>query len=421
MNKKVFSITDKAKLVDESPNSIVVTDLNGVIIFVNNHFQELSGYTPSEVIGKTPRLLQSGNTPPETYKEMWSTITSGGRWLGEFQNRKKDGTLYWELATIFCRRNKHGEICGYIAIKNNITRRKEAERVSQELRELQGKMERMAKIGCFSINLKSNEETWSEGVYLITDLEIPKGERPPVKGINFYTDDSKPMLRNAVKAAKLYGIPYSLKLQIVTTKGDKKWVRTSGETILENGIPVTVAGFIQDVTEQVRLEEELMTLGIIDDLTGLYNKRHFKEQLAIEIDRVPRYEKPLSMIFLDVDHFKVVNDTHGHLYGDEVLVRLAQVLKRCVRATDLIHRNGGDEFTVLLPSADLAAAIRVAEKILAEFNQEEFKTPSGEIIHLTLSLGVVEHLPKEGLDSLVRRADDNMYTAKNGGRGRVCF
>jgi urea transport system substrate-binding protein len=123
-NLKMLQLT---QAIDQSPVSVIITDLKGNVVYVNPYFHELTGYTCEEIIGKNPRILRSGKTPPERYEKMWDTIRAGKTWRGEFLNKKKNGELYWELAIISSVRDEEGKILNYIGVKNDITKRKQAE------------------------------------------------------------------------------------------------------------------------------------------------------------------------------------------------------------------------------------------------------------------------------------------------------
>ncbi|MFQ5956862.1 MAG: PAS domain-containing protein, partial [Candidatus Brocadiales bacterium] len=118
------SLRKLSQAVEQSPSMVVITDIKGNIEYVNPKFTQLTGYTFKEAIGKTPRILKSGKTPPEVYKQLWKTITSGGEWRGEFCNKKKNGELYWEDASISPIRSKEGVITHFVAVKEDITERK---------------------------------------------------------------------------------------------------------------------------------------------------------------------------------------------------------------------------------------------------------------------------------------------------------
>jgi two-component system cell cycle response regulator len=173
--------------------------------------------------------------------------------------------------------------------------------------------------------------------------------------------------------------------------------------------------------ERVHMLEKLKRLSITDGLTQLYNSRHFYTQLKAEIDRTARYQRPLSLLLLDIDCFKDYNDSFGHLEGDKILVRLGQVIKSCLRKMDSAYRYGGEEFTVILPETEGEEAATVAERIRYMVEQEKFmpQPESNSLVSITISVGVTEYHPGEEVAVLVQRADKAMYVSKQAGRNRV--
>ena len=166
---------------------------------------------------------------------------------------------------------------------------------------------------------------------------------------------------------------------------------------------------------QERLVADLERLAIRDELTGLFNYRHFQARLKQEAERAQRYRRPFSLIVFDADHFKEVNDTLGHAEGDRVLAELARILGQAVRGTDVVCRYGGEEFAVLLPETPVAQAAAVAER--ARQAVEAAKLLSGR--PMTVSAGAAEVRPDERGEDLVRRVDAALYAAKRAGRNRV--
>jgi diguanylate cyclase (GGDEF)-like protein/PAS domain S-box-containing protein len=182
-----------------------------------------------------------------------------------------------------------------------------------------------------------------------------------------------------------------------------------------------------DITERKLMEEALREsekkyreLSIIDDLTQLYNSMYFHQQLKIEMDRVNRYGKPLTLLLLDLDNFKQFNDAYGHVEGDLVLFRLGQVIKRMLRKTDSAYRYGGEEFTIMLTMTSRADGAVTAERIRKEFKKEVFVPESGEKVHMTLSIGLAQYKPQEDMKAFVQRVDQLMYQGKKNGKDRIC-
>jgi len=151
---------------------------------------------------------------------------------------------------------------------------------------------------------------------------------------------------------------------------------------------------------------------IEDPLTGLYNSRHLFRQLDKELKRADRYFFPVSLMFIDVDNFKSINDTYGHMIGDKMLSLLGNRIKSCLRNSDSAYRFAGDEFTILLPETHLDKAKIVADRILAKFDSDSFKVNENGITKFTLSIGITEYQRKESIEQLLHRADRIMYEAK---------
>jgi diguanylate cyclase (GGDEF)-like protein/PAS domain S-box-containing protein len=289
---------------------VVITDLNGDIVYVNPYFHELTGYTCDEIMGKNPRILKSGNAPPEKYKELWDTIKAGKTWRGEFLNKKKNGDLYWELAIISSVKDEDGKILNYIGVKNNITKRKQAELKLQ----------------------KANE-----------------------------------MLK--------------IKIDTITA-----------------------------------LQRQLKEQAIRDPLSTLHNRRFLLERIDDDFEMTRRNGQSLSIVMIDIDHFKNINDTHGHLAGDTVITELAKLLRKGIRRTDLICRYGGDEFLIVLFDCDAARALKVIENIRKMLYSSSIAYKDTRI-KVSLSAGISTY-PSDGntFKKVSARADGALYFSKNNGR-----
>lgn len=185
-------------------------------------------------------------------------------------------------------------------------------------------------------------------------------------------------------------------------------------TVLWAGLILIIDDFIL-LSKLKEKTEELVALATIDQLTGIYNRRIFDENVQSEIYRSERYNTPLSIIMFDLDHFKDVNDIWGHLVGDEVLTRTAQVAKKIIRSTDIIARWGGEEFVILTPETNVDGAQSIAEKIRIALKNEEIRGVGS----ISASFGIAERMPKEPVDHWIRCVDQALYRAKNTGRNKV--
>ena len=165
---------------------------------------------------------------------------------------------------------------------------------------------------------------------------------------------------------------------------------------------------------------QLEDLSLTDGLTNLRNRRAFDEEIAMRFEEVRRYQRPLSVAVVDVDHFKVVNDLYGHDAGDAVLRAIAELIKRATRGTDFVARYGGEEFAVILPETNLADGIHFAEKLRASIASAKIQV-GDKAYALTISVGVagVPHSELSGAAELVRAADQALYRSKKNGRNRI--
>ena len=218
-----------------------------------------------------------------------------------------------------------------------------------------------------------------------------------------YQEFIRPDLRD--EAIRFFGIQFVKRIQntyseypIITKDGHEVWLGQNTQLIVEDGKVTGFQAVSRDITERKRLEKEVRDseeryreLSIIDDLTQLYNSRHFYQQLKMEIDRLDRHEHPLTLLLLDLDDFKAFNDTYGHIEGDQVLLRLGQVIKRCLRKADSAYRYGGEEFTIILPMTTSEEGIVIAERIREELKKENFSPVSGKQVHLTVSIGLAQY------------------------------
>jgi diguanylate cyclase (GGDEF)-like protein len=179
------------------------------------------------------------------------------------------------------------------------------------------------------------------------------------------------------------------------------------------------AGQAAVAMENAKLFQQAHYLSITDPLTELMNRRHFFEAAKIELERIHRYRRTLSIMMIDIDHFKNINDEHGHAAGDIALREAAARIKHSVRTVDVVARYGGEEFIVLMPETTLQEAFQVAERVRKSVSDDPIEDNSVEV-WATLSIGVAEMDDQSSdIDTLIRYADQALYAAKAAGRNRV--
>ncbi len=287
------SLRKLSQAVEQSPSTIVITDLDARIEYANQAFTRVTGYSLEEALGQNPKLLHSGKTPQATYQDMWQHLASGRAWRGEFVNRRKDGSEYTEAVLISPVFDDAGQPTHYLAIKEDITQRKLDER----------RIERLAHF---------------------------------------------------------------------------------------------------------------------DALTDLPNRKLFAARCEQALGLSERSQQPLAVLYLDLDHFKHINDSLGYRIGDALLVQVAQRLKSLLRDEDTLSRLGGDEFVLVLPYTDAKGAAHVAERLksllAAPCRVEEHS------LVVTTSIGIAV-FPEDGrdFDTLAQRADIAMHRAKQEGRNGFRF
>jgi diguanylate cyclase (GGDEF)-like protein len=175
-----------------------------------------------------------------------------------------------------------------------------------------------------------------------------------------------------------------------------------------------------DVTDLVQHADELKVLATVDGMTGLFNRRHFLSLAEIEWSRYQRHGRSMSLVLFDIDRFKSINDSFGHYAGDHVITQIADICQQQKRKSDIIARFGGEEFLILLPETELAAAQRVAERLRRKVETSAFSVASNAI-NATISVGIAEADPSmNSIFDLIKLADNALYMAKDSGRNRVC-
>ncbi|MDO9633898.1 MAG: PAS domain S-box protein, partial [Paludibacter sp.] len=248
-----------SQAIEQSPVSIIITNLDGNIEYVNPKFIEITGYSFNEVKGKNPRILKSGEMSKEAYKEMWNTIQSKKIWTGEFHNKKKNGELYWEFASISPIANEAGEITNYLAVKEDITERKAIEkdliRSEKELKRAQ----EITHIGSWYLNVETNEVVWTEELYKMYGFDPTLPPPPYTEHMKLFTAESWGLLSSSLAKTRETGIPYELELKTIRKDGSNGWMWVRGETEHDkDGKTVGLWGAAQDITQRKFIEQELV-------------------------------------------------------------------------------------------------------------------------------------------------------------------
>jgi diguanylate cyclase (GGDEF)-like protein/PAS domain S-box-containing protein len=414
------SLITLSAAVEQSPVSTVITDPEGNIQYVNPMFEKVTGYSRAEVIGKNPRILSTGEKSPEEYRQMWATLTAGKIWIGEFHNRHKDGSLFWEQATISPIFDDLGKPIHYLALKENITQRKRTEedlRISATAFESQEGMFITDAAGhILRVNQAFTQITGYSAEEAVgkTPGLLSSGRHDPA----FYTAMWASIEQRGVWQGEIWNRRKNGEIF-------PEWLMITAVKDSEGRITHHVST-LTDITQRKEAEDEIKHLAFYDPLTHLPNRRLLIDRLHQALASSTRSDCEGALLFIDLDNFKTLNDTLGHDKGDLLLQQVARRLTACVREGDTVARLGGDEFMIILedlnkrPHEAAAQTEAIGEKILYALNLPY--DLSGHEFHSTPSLGVAlftDH--KNSIDELMKRADLAMYQAKAAGRNTLRF
>jgi diguanylate cyclase (GGDEF)-like protein/PAS domain S-box-containing protein len=405
-----------SQAVEQSATSIIVTDLEGFIEYVNPAFTEISGYAPEEVIGRRASILKSGLMPKETYAQLWATIKGGGTWRGELRNQRKNGTFYWDAAVISPVRNEEGEITNFVAVQEDITSRKETEeRLLLSMHLLDSLNE-----GVAVTDAERNLVYVNPAFTAITGYAAEEvlGKNPHVLSSGlmdqaFYEEMWKDINESGHWEGEIIdrrknGESYAEWLSITALKAD-------------DGEISRYVSVFTDISDRKETEQQVAHMAQHDFLTGLPNRMLLLDRLSQAIAHARRAKLKVAVMFLDLDRFKSINDTLGHFVGDKLLQEVSGNVGRVSRASDTVCRIGGDEFVIMSPNLESAEDVTViANKLLESI--AAITVISGHEIDITASIGI-SIFPDDGNDGeeLLRHADAAMYHAKQLGSNNYQF
>ncbi|MDO8705524.1 MAG: EAL domain-containing protein [Sulfuricaulis sp.] len=533
-----------SSVVVQTADSVMITDHNAIIQYVNQAFEQITGFSNAEAVGKKPNIVKSGQHDADFYRRLWDTIERGQAFRAIFTNRRKDGTLYYEEKTITPIKDPEGRISHFVSTGKDITARMQAEQENQrtqhflnsvvenlpnmlfvkEAKELKfvrfnraaedllgysredmiGKSDYdffpKSEADFFTANDRKvlSSGTWQEipeepihtkhkGTRTLHTKKIPildeTGQPLYLLGISEDITDRKKTEDTVLRLGRILdkssneiyvfnaetlrfvqvnhgaqlNLGYSMEelmdmtaldlkpefnlksfnelidplrhgrldtLTFVTTHKRKDGSLYPVEVRLQffpQESPPLFVAIIQDITERRRTEERLNYLAHYDTLTGLPNRVLLQDRLNIATSEADRNNRLVSVMLLDLDRFKIINDTLGHDAGDALLMAVAERLKVCLRAGDTIARIGGDEFTLVLANvAHVDDVARVAQKVMDQFiapfrigGRELFISPS-------VGISLYPHDDKK-IENLLKNADAAMYHAKDLGRNNFQF
>ncbi|MEQ8288719.1 MAG: diguanylate cyclase [Gammaproteobacteria bacterium] len=330
-----------------------------------------------------------------------------------------DGRVRWIYDRSTVERDADGRAHHFQGIVIDISERKEAEEKLRQHEELLHRMASQVPGILYQYRMAPDGTRTmpyiSEGAIAVGGIPLDElYQGPDTITSAILPEDAEKVEASILESARTMQ-PWKEEFRIRHRDGSIRWLGGSSVPTQEPDGSILWYGMLMDITEHKLSEEKIHQLAITDELTGIFNRREFTRLLQNEVERVQRYGTSLALIMYDLDHFKQINDTHGHDKGDDVLRTVVGLVNQNIRSVDSHGRWGGEEFMIMLPQSGWAAARQVADKIRQAIEQHHFD----EIETVTASFGVAELESREAIDALFKRVDDALYQAKQRGRNRV--
>ncbi len=338
-----------AAALKAAANSVTITDPTGRIVWTNPAFEALSGYSEKEALGTNRSTLKSGLHDSAFYRDLWKTISAGSVWRGEIVNRRKNGTLSQEEMTITPVAVQSGDITHFVAINQDIEARKKAEEALREAEEKYRTLFQDAVIGMFQATpdgqLLNINRAFAK-LHGYESQELLFAETSPGRCQPFVAPEH---LREWAEMLERNGAVQGAEIEIRCRDGSSKWVLVSIRAVRNcDGEIVLHDGTVEDVTDRKLAQQRVDFLAYYDALTGLPNRTLLRDRLNKALAVARRKRTGIALLFLDLDRFKVINDSLGHSFGDLLLQKVAGRLKNEIREEDTVARVGGDEFLIAL-------------------------------------------------------------------------
>jgi diguanylate cyclase (GGDEF)-like protein/PAS domain S-box-containing protein len=401
----------QAALLASVGQAVIGVDPQGLIVYWNKAAEEMYGWNEADALNRQLAVL----VPTETsdgVRDLIRASMAGTGWTGDLRVRRRDGTIIPVLVTETPVFDEQGELKALIGVSTDISQRKRAEEAAQQLSVIvESTVDAIITVG-----LDGSILTWNRAAQ---DLYGYPAEEAIGRNITFLDTDATAKERLFAMTAASSGEAIR-DLELIRRRRDGSVVDvslTSSPIFGEDGNVVAISSIGRDISDRKRLEDELSRQAVHDSLTGLPNRALLADRLSQALAGAARREAPVSVLFVDLDQFKSVNDVNGHLIGDDLLVEVANRLRTAVRPSDTLARFGGDEFVIVCEDADVIEAQCIAERLSLAL--KEPVEIAGSQYHVSASIGIATSPPLEAdANTLLRCADIAMYDAKSRGRAR---
>ena len=413
-------------LADNAWDLVWTMALDTTVTYISPAVERVLGFTVEETLG---RRLSESVTPESAemslgYLEKLSTAAQAGtrlpRALGEVDFYRKDGSVMQGELQVIPHVDADGNLVEVVGVTRDISERK---LVEAELRKSEERSRLMAENAwdiIWTADPSGLVTYVSPSVERVRGVPVEQAMNEPLEEI--YPPESAASVRDyfvelhtAIRdGAALPG--YRQEVEMYRSDGTTMIAETQVIPHLDaKGRVVEIIGVTRDVSERKAFEAELKRLAVTDALTGVWNRRHGEDLFNAELRDAHESGLPLTLLMLDIDHFKSINDRYGHQAGDRVLIEVSRLLQSNLPGTDVVSRWGGEEFVILLRGADMDDSLPTAEKIRAQIADRVF----ADVGPVTVSIGAAELKNGEQLDSWLGRADEALYRAKRSGRNAV--
>ncbi|WP_062197035.1 sensor domain-containing protein [Massilibacterium senegalense] len=413
LNKDRQEIMQKSleikQALDES-TIVVITNSQGVITYVNKKFEKISKYNKSELIGQTHRILNSGVHSSQFFKEMWSTILQGQTWQGEICNKAKDGSLYWVNTTIIPFLDHHQKPYQFIAIRNDITKQKEAEyqlKLSLENDFLQT----FRQLQHLIFIIKKDEQ----GEFIFTLFEGNLAQKYALS-TNLAKNQTlekvfperacKKIRKELTKAFQQEASLFEVRLD------DKQYFYCSLSPNIKNGEVIEVVGSAVDITERKAAEKQIHHLVYKDDITGLPNQRSFSKDIEKRIIKSIERNQQFGVFIININRFRYFNETYGYITSNFLLKSIGNRLEKYAKSGTKIYRFNDAVFIVLTKRTnEINTILETANQILSVFEEPFLMDHQDNLVSANIGIST---FPKDGKSEieLLRNADIAVHIAK---------
>ena len=415
--------------------AIIATDLNGVISTFNVGAQRMLGYRDDEVLGRlslmdfqlTAELERHGEQMSQRYGRPVSAVEAlfveaaeeDGREAQEWTLLRRDGSSLQVNMLVTAVRDEQEQWVGYLAVCIDITEGKRVHEALAVRDQLLEKLSANVPGGIYQYRLEPDGRSYFTytSVGMSSLFELPEAAMHADASIILSRINplDKARVITSIRQSGEHLTPWHEEYRVDLPCQGQRWIRGEATPERQSDGAILWHGFFSDISDTKRVEEELRALSVTDVLTGVYNRRFFQERLKSELARLDRYGGELSVIMLDIDHFKRINDKYGHAVGDKVLQAICMRVSQRLRRNDVFCRLGGEEFVVLCPGTSAWQAQELAKQLWDALRNQ----PMDGVGRVTASFGIAGWRDKEDGDALLSRADSGVYAAKLAGRDRV--